>query len=46
MTQEEPIGKCALEEAYTLERSRLYSLATKDEPQGEYYKPVDRKSVV
>lgn len=40
MTQEEPIGKCALEEAYTLERSRLYSLATKDEPQGEYYKPV------
>lgn len=39
-TQEEPIGKCALEKAYTLERSRLYSLATKDEPRGEYHKPV------
>ncbi len=39
-TQEEPIGKCALEEAYTQERTRLYSLAAKDEPQGEYHKPV------
>ena len=38
--QEEPIGKCALEEAYTLERARLFSLASMDDPQGEYYKPV------
>jgi DNA polymerase len=33
-------GKCALEEAYTNERTRLFSLAAKDEPQGEYRKPV------
>jgi DNA polymerase len=38
--QGEPLGKCALEEAYTLERTRLFTLAVKDEPQGEYRKPV------
>ena len=38
--QGETTGKCALEEAYTLERARLYQLAAKDEPQGEYRKPV------
>ena len=36
----ETTGKCALEEAYTQERTRLFSLATKDDPQGEYFKPV------
>ena len=36
----EATGKCALEEAYRQERTRLYSLAAKDEPQGEYFKPV------
>lgn len=41
MTMEvEPGGKCALEEAYTQERTRLFSLAVNDEPQGEYRKPV------
>jgi uracil-DNA glycosylase len=39
-TQGESTGKCALEEAYTQERARLFSLAATDEPQGEYYKPV------
>ena len=39
-TTGEAPGKCALEEAYTQERTRLYSLAAKDEPQGEYFKPV------
>lgn len=34
------IGKCALEEAYTQERSRLFALAAGDTPQGEYHKPV------
>ena len=38
--QEEAGGKCALEEAYTQERARLFALAAKDEPQGEYRKPV------
>ena len=38
--QEETIGKCALEEAYTKERARLFALAPGDEPQGEYYSPV------
>ncbi len=38
--QGEPTGKCALEEAYTQERARLFSLAAKDDPQGEYRKPV------
>ena len=38
--QEEAGGKCALEEAYTQERARLFTLAAKDEPQGEYRKPV------
>jgi len=38
--QGETTGKCALEEAYTQERARLFSLASKDEPQGEYRKPV------
>lgn len=38
--QDETTGKCALEEAYTQERTRLFSLASKDEPQGEYRKPV------
>lgn len=33
-------GKCALEEAYTNERARLFPLAAKDDPQGEYRKPV------
>ena len=36
----ESTGKCALEEAYTQERTRLFSLAAKDDPQGEYFKPV------
>ena len=40
MTIGEVPGKCALEEAYTKERTRLFSLAAKDEPQGEYRKPV------
>ena len=40
MTTGEAPGKCALEEAYTKERTRLYSLALEDEPQGEYRKPV------
>lgn len=40
MMQEEHVGKCALEEAYTNERTRLFSLAAKDEPQGEYHNPV------
>ena len=38
--QEEPVGKCALEEAYTKERARLFSLAACDQPQGEYHNPV------
>lgn len=38
--QEEPIGKCALEEAYTKERTRLFALAANDIPQGEYHSPV------
>lgn len=33
-------GKCALDEAYTAERARLFTLAQKDDPQGEYRKPV------
>jgi len=33
-------GTCALEAAYNAERSRLFTLASKDEPQGEYRKPV------
>jgi len=40
MTQDEPVGKCALEEAYTQERTRLFSLAGCDTPQGEYHNPV------
>ena len=39
-TPGETTGKCALEEAYTLERTRLFSFAAKDEPQGEYHNPV------
>jgi uracil-DNA glycosylase family 4 len=38
--QGETSCKCALEEAYTLERARLFALAAKDEPQGEYRKLV------
>jgi len=38
--QGETIGKCALEEAYTQERARLFSLASCDNPQGEYHNPV------
>ena len=38
--QDNAIGKCALEEAYTVERARLFSLAACDTPQGEYHKPV------
>ena len=38
--QDEPLGKCALEEAYTQERTRLFSLASCDSSQGEYHKPV------
>ena len=38
--QEETIGTCALEAAYTRERTRLFTLAVKDDPQGEYRKPV------
>lgn len=38
--QGEPTGKCALEEAYTQERARLFTLAVQDDPQGEYRKPV------
>ena len=33
-------GKCALEEAYQTERTRLFALAAQDDPQGEYRKPV------
>ncbi|PKM40587.1 MAG: uracil-DNA glycosylase [Firmicutes bacterium HGW-Firmicutes-9] len=40
MMQGEPVGKCALEEAYTQERTRLFSLAACDTPQGEYHNPV------
>jgi uracil-DNA glycosylase len=36
----EPLGKCALDEAYTFERTRLFTLASDDNPQGEYRKPV------
>ena len=32
--------KCALEDAYTLERRRLFALADRDTPQGEYLRPV------
>lgn len=32
--------RCALEEAYTLERKRLFALADSDTPQGEYFRPV------
>jgi DNA polymerase len=35
-----PLGNCALEEAYTQERTRLFTLAANDQPQGEYRKPV------
>lgn len=38
--QGETIGKCALEEAYTQERARLFALASCDNPQGEYHNPV------
>ena len=38
--QSETSGRCALEEAYTQERERLFALAAKDEPQGEYRKLV------
>ena len=38
--QDVPLGKCALEEAYTQERARLFSLASCDFPQGEYHNPV------
>ena len=38
--QGDSIGTCALEEAYTQERTRLFTLAIKDDPQGEYRKPV------
>ena len=33
-------GICPLEAAYSAERERLFPLAAKDEPQGEYRKPV------
>lgn len=35
-----PDGTCSLEAAYNAERARLFPLAAKDEPQGEYRKPV------
>lgn len=38
--QGETTGTCALEAAYTQERTRLFTLAVKDDPQGEYRKPV------
>lgn len=38
--QGETVGKCALEEAYTQERARLFALAACDTPQGEYHRPV------
>ena len=38
--QGETVGKCALEEAYTQERARLFALAACDTPQGEYHSPV------
>ncbi len=40
MTTGEAPGKCVLEVLYTQERARLFSLATEDTPQGEYFKPV------
>ena len=40
MTTGETPEKCALEVLYTQERARLFALAAKDEPQGEYFKPV------
>lgn len=40
MAELETGGKCALEEAYTQERARLFSLSQLDTPQGEYCKPV------
>ena len=40
MTEEIPGGTCSLEAAYNAERERLFPLAIKDEPQGEYRKPV------
>lgn len=40
MNEEVPRGKCALEEAYTLERTRLCALTGCFEPQGEYHSPV------
>ena len=33
-------GTCSLEAAYNAERERLFPFAIKDEPQGEYRKPV------
>lgn len=38
--QDESVVKCALEEAYTQERARLFGLASCDNPQGEYHNPV------
>jgi DNA polymerase len=40
MTEEISGGTCSLEAAYNAERERLFPLAIKDEPQGEYRKPV------
>ena len=40
MTEEITGGTCSLEAAYNAERERLFPLAIKDEPQGEYRKPV------
>jgi len=40
MTEEIPGETCSLEAAYNAERERLFPLAFKDEPQGEYRKPV------
>ncbi|MBA4347787.1 MAG: uracil-DNA glycosylase [Clostridiales bacterium] len=38
--RDEAVGKCTLEEAYKLERERLFLLAACDTPQGEYHNPV------
>ncbi len=40
MAELETGTRCELEEAYTNERARLFSLAENDHPQGEYRKPV------
>lgn len=40
MTEEISGGTCSLEAAYNAERERLFPHAIKDEPQGEYRKPV------